>query len=180
MKSLLAWLGIGRDDETAAAEGETETVRKIVRRLESLEPERARYIGAFAYVLGRVANADLEISAAESKAMEEIVERFGDLPRAQAILVVEIAKSQNRLFGGTENYLVTRELQRIASREQCEELLHCLFAVSAADGSISSSEEGQILQVAEELGFSREAYVEVRSRYNEKRSVIQRIRDRGS
>jgi len=38
--------------------GDTKTVRKIVRKLEALPPERARYLAAFAYVLTRVANAD--------------------------------------------------------------------------------------------------------------------------
>ena len=47
-------------------EGDTETVRRIVAELESLETERARYIAAFAFILSRVANADLEISVEET------------------------------------------------------------------------------------------------------------------
>ena len=46
-----------------------------------------------------------------------------------------------QLAGGTENFLVTREFKEIATREQCRELLDCLFAVSAADDSISGVEE---------------------------------------
>ena len=59
------------------------------------------------------------------------------LAEAQAVLAVQIAKSQQLLKGGTENYLVTREFNKISDREQKEKLLHCLFEISAADESIS-------------------------------------------
>ena len=70
----------------------------------------------------------------ETEKMREIVQELGHLPDPQAILVVEIAKGQATLFGGTENYLVTREFREIATAEQRLELLDCLFAVAVADG----------------------------------------------
>ncbi len=167
--------GAGATDRAAA--GATASVRRIVRELESMEPERARFIAAFAYLLGRVANADLDISESETRAMEEIVITSGELPEAQAVLVVEIAKSQNRLFGGTENFQVAREFRQLATRAERRELLRCLFAVSAADDVVSGEEEVQIRQISEELGFSHRDYIEVRSAYNDKRSVIRRLRD---
>lgn len=176
--SILERLGLKRDAGANAggAAGDTETVRRIVRELEALEPERARYLAAFAYILSRVAQADLEISAAETDKMERILQEFGGLPEQQAVLAVQIAKAQTRLAGGTENFLVTREFKEIATREQCLELLHCLFAVSAADDSISGAEEAQIRQVASELGFSLNEYVEVRSAYSDKREVLRGMR----
>lgn len=155
--------------------GATVTVRKIVRALEEMDAGRARFIAAFAYLLGRVAHADLDVSAEETRKMEDIVRELGDLPEEQAVLVVEIAKSQNRLFGGTESFKVAQEFREIADRDQRRELLHCLFAVSAADETISGDEEAQIRQIAEEMGFSHREYVEVRAEYNDKRSVIQRL-----
>ncbi len=158
------------------ARGDTATVRKIVRTLEEMDPERARFIAAFAYLLSRVAHADLDISADETREMEDIVRRFGEVPEEQAVLIVEIAKSQTRLFGGTEDFQVAREFKRLASREQAEELLHCLFAVSAADDEITGDEEGSIRQIADELGFTHREYATVRTHYNEKRSVMRRVR----
>jgi uncharacterized tellurite resistance protein B-like protein len=76
--------------------------------------------------LSRVAHADLSISDAETARMLELIQRIGHLPEAQAVVVVEIAKSQARLFGGTENFLVTREFVKIASDLQRQELLECL------------------------------------------------------
>lgn len=178
----LGWVGGGGEPEPEAAgagAGDTETVRKIVARLEALPPERARYVAAFAYVLSRVAHADLSITADETAKMEEILRRLGHLPEDQAVLVVEIAKGQSRLFGGTENYLVTRELAGIASPEQKHELLDCLFAVAAADGGISSPEEVQIRQIANELGFTHEEFVAARSEWREHRDVLKGLPGRG-
>ena len=173
--SILELLGIKRS-EPAPSVGDTDTVRRIVRKLDALPPEQARHIASFAYILSRVANADLEISEVETRKMEEIVERFAHLPEDQAILVVQIAKTQNRLLGSTEDYLVTREFKKIATLAQRRELLDCLFAVSAADDSISSAEETLIRQIASELGFSHGDYVAARLAYSDKREVLKPFR----
>ena len=173
--SILDWLGLRRDEREAGS-GDTETVRRIVRELRSLDPSRARHLAAFAFILARVAHADLEISEEEMRKMERILQDVGKLPEAQAVLAAEIAKRQSELTGGTENFLVTRELKDVATREECRDLLDCLFAVSAADDSISSAEEAQIRQIASELGFSLEEYVEIRSAWNDKRAVLKGLR----
>jgi len=178
MTSVLDWLrGLTQSTE---ARGDTDTVRRIVAELDKLEPERARYLAAFAYVLSRVAGADFHISEVETAKMVELVHRLGQLTEAQALLVVEIAKSQQRLFGGTENFLVTREFREIASEQQRFDLLRCLFAVAAADSTISSEEEAQLWQVAGELGFSRVEFTQIRGEYQELRSVLQPDRPKTS
>jgi uncharacterized tellurite resistance protein B-like protein len=167
--AILDWL---RTSSRSASAGDTDTVRRIVAELDKLDGDRARYLAAFAYVLSRVAGADSEFSDAETATMIELVSRAGHLPEAQAIVVVEIAKHQNRLFGGTENFLVTREFRELASDAQRRELLHCLFAVSAADDAVTLDEEAQIWQIASELGISHEEYIEVRLQYSDKRTVL--------
>ena len=152
--------------------GDTDTVRRIVGELDKLEPGRARFLAAFAYVLSRVAGADHHISDVETSKMVELLQRLGHLPEAQAMLVVEIAKSQNRLFGGTENFLVTREFRDIASDQERQELLDCVFAVSAADEAITPEEEAQLRQTASELGFSHADFVQARLAYSDKRTVF--------
>ena len=171
--SILDWLRVARSADERA-KGDTDTVRRIVSELDRLDGLEARRLAAFAYVLSRVANADLVISDTEIEKMTEILQRVGRLSEAQAVLVVQIAKSQNRLFGGTEDFLVTREFRDIATEAQRRELLDCLFAVAAADGEISADEEGQIRQVASELGFSHAEFVATRLAYSDKRSVFHR------
>ena len=109
--------------------------------------------------------------------MESIVYEYAALPEEQAILVVQIAKSQNLLFGGTENYLVTRELNRLASREQKLSMLECLFAVSAADDAISSVESNTVRQIAAELQLDHSDFIEVRRRFREHLAVLKKSRD---
>jgi uncharacterized tellurite resistance protein B-like protein len=158
----------------SAARGDTDTVRRIVGELDKLEPARARYLAAFAYVLSRVAGADLEISEVETSRMIELVARTGQLPEEQAVLVVAIANNQNRFFGGTENFLVTREFREVATDAQRREVLDCLFAVAAADDAITGEEEAQVWQIASELGFSHSDYVQTRLKYSDKRTVLKK------
>jgi uncharacterized tellurite resistance protein B-like protein len=171
--SVFEWFQkVGARAAESGAQADTDTVRRIVSELDQLDPDRARFLAAFAFVLSRVAAADLHISEAETFKMVEVLERVGHLPEAQAILVVQIAKTQNRLFGGTENFLVTREFREIASEAERRELLDCLFAVSAADEAITGEEENQVRQIASELGFSHPEYIQARLAYSSKRTVF--------
>ncbi|KAB2967891.1 MAG: TerB family tellurite resistance protein [Thermoanaerobaculia bacterium] len=168
--SLRRLLGLDSLPETGA--DDADAIQRIARALEALAPERARYLAAFAFLLGRVAHADLHISDAETGRMQAIVRELGGLPEAQAALVVEIAKSQNRLFGATEGFLVTRQLRASATPEECRHLLDCLCAVSAADGAISSVEERQIRQIASELGLDHADYVAALRAWAQHRALL--------
>lgn len=161
-------------DSQAPSSSDTETVRRIVGELDRLDPVEARFLAAFAFVLARVANSDSDISEDETRRMEEVVREIGGLTEAQAVLVVQIAKSQQLLKGGTENHLVTREFNAIADRGQKERLLHCLFEISAADDSISLVEENEVARIATELKIDHREFSTIRSQYNEKRNILKR------
>jgi uncharacterized tellurite resistance protein B-like protein len=171
MKALFKLLGL---DETRGDEArDTATVRRIAAQLDALPPEEARFLAAFAYVLARIARADLEISAEESATMTRLVRESSALGEAQALLVVQIAKTQVAALGGTENYLVTRQFRELSTREQRIGLLRCLFAVAAADASISHLENTEITAIGLELGFSREEIAALRAGWREHLSVLQ-------
>jgi uncharacterized tellurite resistance protein B-like protein len=171
--SILRFLGLGGATEQAG-QGDTDTVRRIAAELDRLEPDRARYIAAFAYILGRVAIADRGISDAETLVMERIVAERGALPDAQAVMVVQMAKSQNVLFGGTEDFLVAREFGRLASYDQKLALLECLFIVSAIDHTITLAEDQEIAKVALELKIEHADVVRARLARREYLSVLRR------
>lgn len=147
MKSLRAWLGIA----DSPPQPEPAPLRETLEALDHLEPDRARHLAAFAYLLGRVAHADQRVSPEETRAMETLVADHGQLSQEQAMLVVQLAKTSNLLFGGTANYLVAREFAARATYEEKLALMRCLFAVSATDQAISLAEEGEIHRVANEL-----------------------------
>ncbi|HUU02393.1 MAG TPA: TerB family tellurite resistance protein [Myxococcota bacterium] len=170
--SILDFLGLGKTDKPEEAGAATDTIRRIVSKLDKLEPQRARYIASFAYLLSRVANADLDTSPEEIGTMEHIVSEFGGLGRDQAILVVQMAKTHARLFGGTENFLVTREFEGLATPEQKLALLRCLFAVSAADESISEVEDNEIRRIASELNVDKRDYTGLKAEFKDYLAVL--------
>ena len=170
MRSLRRLLGIGSDLPGDARD--TETVRRIAAKLDALPVAEARYLAAFAYVLARVARADLEISAEESEQMTRLVREWSALDEAQALLVVQLAKTQAVALGGTENYLVTRQFKELSSRAQRVDLLRCMFAVAAADRNISSIENAEITAIAIELDFTDAEIASLRAGYREHLAVL--------
>jgi uncharacterized tellurite resistance protein B-like protein len=161
-------------NENPRSSSETETVRKIVQAMDRLEPQRAKFIAGFAYLLGRVARADLTISLEETQTMERILQERSGLPEEQAIIVVQMAKTQNILFGSTENFLVSREIREAATHEEKMALLDCLFAVAAADNSVSTIEDNEISQIADELRIEHRDFISVRSKYRDLLAVLQK------
>lgn len=169
--SVSKWLHSLRG-QAQQSSAETDTVRKIVHKLDQMPPEEARYIAAFAYILSRVARADMNISEVETAEMERRVMSVGHLPEEQALLVVQIAKTQATLFGGTENFLVTREFDLMATREQKLALLRCLFAVAAADNEISTVEDREIRLINDELNLTHMDFINARLEYKQYLSVL--------
>ena len=160
--------------DAAGAQAETETVRKIVAELDAAEPAQARYMAAFAYLLTRVAHADHHLSAEESAVIERIVRERGSFTEALAVLVAEIARTQHRLFAGTENYLVAREFTGMATPAQKLQLIDCLYAVCGADRSVSVVEDNEINKIANELRLDHREFISVRLRHREHLSVLQK------
>jgi uncharacterized tellurite resistance protein B-like protein len=159
-----------------ASDAETATVRRIVAKLEAMPPDRARLLAAVAYVLSRAANADLAIGDDEVALMEQLlVERTG-VGEAEAVLVVEMARQQARLFGSTEDYLVTRELKRIATPQQRLGVLRACFMVAAADDEISSPESAVLNQIGTELEIEQADFDAVRAEHREQLSVVRAMR----
>ena len=122
MKSVFAWLGL----ETAPTP-EHAPLRELVDALDRLEPDRARHLARFAYLLGRVAHADRRVSPEETRDMEALVVEEGRISTEQAMLVVSLAKSSNLLFGGTADFIVAQEFSEAATYEEKLALARCLF-----------------------------------------------------
>jgi uncharacterized tellurite resistance protein B-like protein len=170
--------GVAQEDSSDAAE--TETIRRIVRQIEQVDPARRRYLAGFAYVLARAAHADMEITEDEAREMEQIVAGIGGMPTAQAVLVVEIARNQADLYGGTEDYLVTREFNETATDEERKALVGACFAVVASDREITAEEYAELTEIADELGLSKPDLNAIRSQYKDQLSAIKQMRQQQS
>ena len=157
LNALLSWLGLGRAETPEHA-----PLRELVVALDRLEPERARHLARFAYMLGRVAHADRHVSEAETHAMERLVMEEGGLTHDQAMLVVALAKTSNALFGGTADFQVAQEFAESATYAEKLALARCLFAVAATDASISMAEETEIHRITNQLKIDPPDLTELR------------------
>ena len=144
--AIRSWLGLDRRDEPEPA-----PLRELIEALDRLDPDRARYLARFAYLLGRVAHADRHVSDEERTAMEALVSQHGGLSAEQAMLVVSLARTSNLLFGGTADFIVAQEFAASAQYEEKLALARCLFAVGAADRAISMAEEAEIHRIVNHL-----------------------------
>ena len=172
--SLRKILGLGSDHPGVASAPVSGSVREIADALDRLPPDRARHLATFAYILGRVAHVDLDVSAEETRAMEDILRRLAGLSEDEAILIVRIAKSQHELFGATESYTVTREFSRTATYEEKTQLLDCLFAVSASDNVVSGVEEAEIRRIVGELDLEHADFIAARAKFRDYIAVLKR------
>ncbi len=161
MRAIFEFLGLRSDP----ADTDSQTIRRIADELDRLDPDRARYVAAFAFLLSRIARADLEVTAAETDAMERLVREHAGLSPEQSALAVQMAKAQHLLFGGTDDFLVTRELGRVTTYEQRVALIDCLHAVAAADHRILNAEATEIARTARELKVEQPDLSSIRARY---------------
>ena len=156
--------------------GDTETVRRIVARLEAMPPQEARLIASAAYILARAANADLDISDEETAVMEQALQDRGAIDEATAVLVVHMAKLQAETVGGTEDFVVTREFKGISTPEQRYNMARACFLIAAASGSISAEESAVANEIATELDLDDATLAALRAEFTEQMSVVQQLR----
>ena len=142
----------------------------------ALPPARARYVAAFAYLLGRAANATGGMSDAERAAILKIAEA-GGLEPATAPMVVDLAATLAGDFGATEDYLVTREFKAISTMEERQRLIRCCFLVMAADDEIDATESWLANRMAEELDVERPDLNAIRAEFHDQISGVRAARE---
>ncbi|MGE3188539.1 MAG: TerB family tellurite resistance protein, partial [Vicinamibacterales bacterium] len=146
----------------------------IERQLATLAPDRAHFVASFAYLLGRVARADHDVTPPETATMERLVAERGGLSPEDARLAVRIATAHGLRFGGTDDFLVARNFSAAATREEKLALLDCLFAVSASDASIRTIEDNEIRRIASEMNIGHEDFIAARQAWAKHLSVLRR------
>jgi uncharacterized tellurite resistance protein B-like protein len=156
--------------------GMTDSVKSIAAQLSGMPPARARYLAAFAYVLGRAAQASGGMNDAERAAMLKLAET-GGVDGETAPLIVDLAGTLAGEFGATEDFLVAREFKAISTLEQRQQLLRCCFLVMAADDDIDATESWLANRLAEELDVERPDLNAIRAEFHEQLSGIKALRD---
>ena len=160
-KTLQAWLGLS----DAAPATEPAPLGELLGALDRLDPARAQFLARFAFLLGRVARVDEQFSEEEARAMEIVLIEQAHLPTAQAMLVVNLARTSRQMFSATTDFTVTQEFADTASYEERVALAHCLFAVAGSDERISTTEETELHRITNQLRIERPDLQKIRMLY---------------
>ena len=166
--SLWRWLGLDR----SASSQEFDSLAEAESGLTGFDAATRRYIACFAYILTRSARADHQVTDVEQVEMGRILSTHTALSAAQAAAVVRHAGIQARRSGGTDDFVVTREFDRVASHAQKVALIDALFAVSSVDASIVTIEDNEIRRIAKELKIEHTEYIAVRARHLQHLQVL--------
>ncbi len=183
MSLLLRFLGIATEtgSRTPSQLIARESVGRIAAALDALPADRARLYACFAYVLARVAGADLRTEPREKTTIEETLVRCAGVPASEARIVTDIARGEVEHLGSTNNYIVTREFGRLSTLEEKVQLLECLFAVAAADDLITGNESTEITLIAKEIGLAQADVLATRTRFRDKLAELRPLPgERGS
>ncbi len=162
--SILSWLGLKRGKSEAPAVDPAQ-IDRIAAAMQALEPEVARYVAAFAYLLSRVAYADGVISRVETNRMNSILRDFSDLTLGQADLALQLTRHETFSADASVHRQVSAIFARLSTEKQREDLLGCLYAVAAADEVVHGVEDETVMAIGEEIGLPNEFVQKVREAY---------------
>jgi uncharacterized tellurite resistance protein B-like protein len=168
--SLWKWLGLDRE----GAAPEFDSLEAIERALPGVDRSRRRYVACFAYILTRSARADQQLTEDESRAMERLVGEHAGIAAGEAAEAVRLAVVQGRRSGGTDDFVVTRMFDSLATHAEKLALIDALFALTAVDASIVTVEDNEIRRIANELKIEHADYIAVRSKHLQHLAVLRR------
>lgn len=161
--SLLRFLGIGKT--TAGRDTEPQSLTELKAELDSLPESEARFTAAFAYLLARIAGADLRIDDSETTAIADRLESLAGVTASQSVMLAKSALRAAETYSASDDHLVARAFAELSESNDRIRLLRCLYAVAAADDSISTREDNEIFEVAKAIGVAREDVVALRSEF---------------
>jgi uncharacterized tellurite resistance protein B-like protein len=167
------WLGF----ERSAGGPVFDSLEEIEGALHGLDRARRRYVACFAYILTRSARADHQTTAEEAGKMERLLAERAGVSPSHAANAVRLAAIQAKRSGGTDDFVVTREFDAVASHAQKLALVDALFEVASVDASIVTIEDNEIRRIANELRIEHPEYIALRAKHLAHFEVL---RDKGT
>lgn len=144
-----------------------------------LPEEEIRFIAGFAGLLGRVALSDMRLEPEEVSKIREILNTRTSLTPERIDRILELIRLQADQLFGSENIYYVRLINDTADRSRKMEVLDALFAVAAANDSITTEEEAELRLIADSLGLYHSEYIRVRLRYRDQLDVLKKSPPRG-
>jgi uncharacterized tellurite resistance protein B-like protein len=162
---------LGFHGDGAPADADAAFMRRLQTQLVRLGPERMEYLAGFAGELARVADVDDGMSAAEAALIKTQLTEHG-LTDVEAAVVLDLLRHEIEVLHSLPHHVLNRAVNKHASAAEKEALVDCLYAVAAADHSVSDLEEREIRRVADALLIPHSVLMRIRGRYRDRIEVL--------
>jgi uncharacterized tellurite resistance protein B-like protein len=162
---------LGFHDDRGPVNSDATFMRRLHAQLTRLGPARMEYLAGFAGELARVAHVDGGMSAAEASLIKTQLTGHG-LTTAEACVVLDLLRHEMEVLHSLQHHVLNRAVNKHASAAEKEALVDCLYAVAAADHTISDLEEREIRRVADALLIPHSVLMRIRGRYRDRIEVL--------
>jgi uncharacterized tellurite resistance protein B-like protein len=163
------WLNTERRTELTGSEALQAAVQ---RELPSADAETVQVVSALTGLLGAVAYADRNFSAAEEDRLLVELSRIQGMTASGAQTIAGVLRSQVVAISSVSIPHYCRALRELGDRELRLEVLEALIALAAADGVIDQTEVNVVRQVTHSLGLSQADYNDAQARYRDKLAAL--------
>ncbi len=142
--------------------------------------DEIKLVAGWAGLLGRVANADMELSDEEIAGIKEILGKTHGLDGTSSCAIADLLAGNRVELLSVEDHFYTRMINDVAGREEKLALLESLFQVAAADDIVRQNEDATIRMISRSLFLSHDEFIEVRSKFRDKLAVLKNSKSRSS
>ena len=144
----------------------------VQRELPSADAETVQVVTALTGLLGAVAYADRDFSAAEEQRLLVELGRIQGMSAPGARAIAAALREHVLAISSVGIPLFCRTLRELGDRELRVEVLDALLGLAAADGSIEHAEVNVLRQVTGSLGLSQDDYNDAQTRYRDQLAAL--------
>jgi uncharacterized tellurite resistance protein B-like protein len=159
------WLKSLSGHEDASAGGALRA--SIERELPDADAETVTVVTSIAGLLGTVAYADRDYSAAEEARVRAELLRVQGMTANGVDAICKILREHIVEITSVETPRFTRALVELADPELRREVLGAMVELAAADEAITLAETNVLRQLTKSLGLSQQDYLELQERHRE-------------
>lgn len=130
------------------------------------------HVACLAGLLARVTYVDLNIHQDEEKHMIASLLQWGDFEQEKAQAITQLALQHIKDLSGLENHLYCVPLSEDLSTSERFNIVTCLFALAAADGSVGNQESEEIRNINQGLLLEHKHYISARAQVIDKLAAL--------
>lgn len=165
------WL---RGESAPESAGADALRQSIAQHLPGADGETVSVVTSMAGLLGAVAYADRNYSAAEEARVREELSRVNGMTASGIDAICAALREHIVEVSTVQIPRYARALVELADVELRREVLSALIDLAAADSSISVAETNLLRQITKSLGLSQNDYVELQARHRQHLDSLKR------